>query len=144
MIAELIDPLWDSDQLCRFAWKWRISLELARRLVAMAKSWAQPLSIVSGYRTPEEQADLETEGRPTAPYELSTHGACPATGADLRITFEATDHVKALFGQSVVWAGMRWGGGSPVNDAGIPLDWNHVDLGPRSDAIAEEYRRTHP
>lgn len=27
--------------------------------------------------------------------------------------------------------GLRWGGGGPVDDIGIPVDWNHLDLGPR-------------
>ena len=86
---------------------------------------------MSGYRTREEQELLELEGRPAAEDRLSTHRSCPATGADLRLPIAADDYTQAELGRLVYLAGMRWGGGSPKNELGIPEDWNHVDLGPR-------------
>jgi len=28
--------------------------------------------------------------------------------------------------------GLRWGGGGEVDSGGIPVDWQHADLGPRT------------
>jgi len=41
--------------------------------------------------------------------------------------------MKAIWGRIAVMNGLRWGGGSrtSVEQAGIPSDWPHVDLGPR-------------
>lgn len=115
--------------------KWGISAHLARGLELMAQELAPiPLQIISGYRTPEDQAKLRAQGRPTAPDDKSTHLTCPATGADLRLpTLATTDTTKALLGRAATFVGLRWGGGSPADPGtGIPGDWNHVDLGPRS------------
>lgn len=99
------------------------------------------LQIISGYRTAAEQRELEAEGRPTAPVELSTHTVCPAQGADLRIVGSPpTTALRMAFGDAAVRAGLRWGGGSLRGPDGIPSDWNHVDLGPRQDAVAQQYR----
>lgn len=87
--------------------------------------------MISGYRTPEQQEELIREGRPAAPVELSTHTTCPATGADVRVATFPTDAIKATWGRIATEHGLRWGGGSPRDDRGIPSDWNHVDLGPR-------------
>lgn len=113
--------------------RWGISLNLALRLMHMAAELAPiPVNIISGYRTPEEQNKLRAEGRPTAANDRSTHLSCPATGADLSLPTLATiDSTKALLGRAATFAGLRWGGGSRPNSAGIPGDWNHVDLGPR-------------
>jgi len=98
------------------------------------------LQIISGARTPEEQARLEREGRPTAAYDLSTHAATDrsgcarlATGADLRSLITPTQTVKHHFGRAAFVAGLRWGGGSEFDENQIPSDWNHVDLGPRTE-----------
>lgn len=118
--------------MCALGERWMISPDLAARLTVMADYLPYPLQIISGYRTKEQQEQLEREGRPTAPEGRSTHRSCPATGADLWLpTLTPVDTVKAAFGEAAFRAGLRWGGGSPVGPAGIPQDWNHVDLGPR-------------
>jgi len=119
---------------CTLADKWGISYELAGRLVGMAANIPFGLIIYSGLRTDEQQDDLRRNGRPTAPNDRSTHLACPATGADVRFTLGAANlepQSKAQFGFFALMAGLRWGGGGPVDDRNIPVDWNHLDLGPR-------------
>lgn len=121
-----------SDDWCGLSRRWLISPELARRIVQAASFLPFNLQIISGYRSPEKQRALRYEGRPAADVDKSTHTTCPATGADLWPSIAKTRVVQATFGEAVVRAGMRWGGGSPVDPAtGIPSDWNHVDLGPR-------------
>lgn len=127
---------------------WSIEPDLARRLCLMGEVFHQntghDLRIISGHRTCDEQKDLARQGRPAAPCELSTHTIYPAQGADLRIigSFPAAS-LKQSFGAAAVTAGLRWGGGSEVDERGIPSDWNHVDLGRRTDPVAQAYRRSH-
>lgn len=128
---------------CDLIEDWGISDELARRLVIMMARFADrtghELTVISGFRSPEKQSDLDERGRPAAPCELSTHCICPATGADLRISgFPARQLILEL-GAAAILSGLRWGGGSPIED-GIPSDWPHVDLGPRTDAVAAAFR----
>lgn len=129
MLAQPLNPETDP---CQLATRWKISLQLARRLVRMASEPDLPfgLSIISGYRTPERQAEVGTlpacsSGR----RPCSTHTTCPATGADIWPSVAVTNAVKAHFGRAAVYAGLRWGGGSPLDGDGFPTDWNHVDLG---------------
>lgn len=118
--------------VCQLIERWLIDPRLAVRLVVMASKLPFPISIISGYRSPEEQAALTAQGRPTAPLGRSTHTSCPSTGADLRVGLAVTRTIQARFGLAAVESGLRWGGGSPVDpQTGIPSDWNHVDLGPR-------------
>jgi len=132
-------PIRDGDDPCVLASQWGLSLRLAARLIAMSRDALDlGLMIISGGRTCEEQMELALAGRPATDCETSTHVACPATGADLWTTPSPTDHrgnlnplVVGRFGAAAVFAGLRWGGGSPKNALGIPSDWNHVDLGPR-------------
>lgn len=133
MIPEHILPEWtlDAQAVCDLSQRWMIDVSLAARLARLASLLPFPISIISGYRTPEAQRLLEKEGK-GAPVDVSTHTSCPATGADLWPGVEPNNQVKIVFGSQVRVAGMRWGGGSPVDpDTGIPSDWNHVDLGPR-------------
>lgn len=117
--------------ICKLADKWLLCPTLASRLCAMAQLVPFKLTIISGYRSREKQFQLIRDGRPAVHPDKSTHCSCPATGADLRIDgLEPGPYEKALFGEGAVKAGLRWGGGSPAPD-GIPVDWNHVDLGPR-------------
>lgn len=118
---------------CNWLAKWGLDATLAARIVKMQTLLPWPLKIFSGRRTPAEQDALRAEGRPTAPNELSTHLSCPAaTGADLTLNLTPDNGVKIAFGLAAVQAGLRWGGGSPVDPAtGIPSDWKHVDTGPR-------------
>lgn len=116
---------------------WGIHPYLARRLLELDAIWRFDfpnlggLRIISGARTLQEQRELEASGRPAADPARSTHLTCPATGADLALGVAADDAVKLELGTRAIWIGLRWGGGSSLDARGIPLDWNHVDLGPR-------------
>jgi len=118
--------------LCREPWL--LSPTLARRLsdtlAEVSHRTGMSWSILSGYRTQEEQEQLARKGRPTAPRGCSTHTTCPATGADVQVNGFPARQFKVIFGEVAQENGLRWGGGSPL-DNGIPVDWNHVDLGPR-------------
>lgn len=113
-----------------------VSPLLAARLLTLQHWWQDRfpglggLRVISGFRTLEEQLELERQGRPAADPDKSTHLTCPATGADLELPLAPDDGLKWEFGTGVTFAGLRWGGGSRL-ERGIPLDWNHVDLGPR-------------
>lgn len=129
-LAQLIDPMHTT--VCELTERWRISRELAQALVHIARNLPFGVQIISGHRTEEEQENLREEGRPAAPPGRSTHTSCPATGADLRLTIPPANQVKIELGRVARLAGLRWGGGSPIDpDTGIPSDWNHFDLGPR-------------
>lgn len=129
-LPQRIEP-YETD-FCGVLERWMIHPRLAQALFTIAARAPFGISIISGYRSPARQAELEAQGRPTADPNLSTHLSCPAGGADVRLDVAVTDAVKATFGRLAVEAGLRWGGGSPVDQNGIPSDWNHVDLGPRS------------
>jgi len=91
------------------------------------------VEIISGWRSAAQQARLARSGRPTAPDALSTHRSCPATGVDISLGFSPTNFMKVIWGRVVFINGLRWGGGGAVDpDSLIPLDWPHVDRGPRS------------
>lgn len=127
-LPQAIDAL---TPVCDIVRRWKVDPQVADMAVRMANLVPFGLSIISGYRSPERQNELIAEGRPAAPVGLSNHTTCPARALDFRVHVTATDSVKAEFGRAAVLVGFRWGGGSPVDDAGIPSDWNHVDLGPR-------------
>lgn len=99
------------------------------------------LHVISGSRSRADQARLEDAGRPTAPFLRSTHAdqdahGCPrlSTGADLALEGLATGAHRLAFGQLATFMGLRWGGGGPVDpETGMPLDWNHLDTGSRTD-----------
>jgi len=99
---------------------------------AYVQETAGTVDIISGYRTRAEQASLGRRGRPTARDDLSTHRSCPATGVDISLGIAPTRVQKAIWGRIVVFNGLRWGGGGRVDEGGIPIDWQHVDLGPRA------------
>lgn len=134
------EPLNGADP-CAIASRWAISEELANRLKCAVDRFAGPqlpgqqpivpVQIISGARSPVDQDRLRREGRPTADNDRSTHLSCPATGADISLPFGTTRATIARWGEAVTLCGMRWGGGSAVDDVGIPSDWRHVDLGPR-------------
>ena len=131
-LREKVPTPGDRDAICAFALRWTIDQELADRIIVMQTMFPHPLQIISGYRTREEQAELERQGRPAALDHLSTHRSCPATGADLwPLGVTIVPAVKAAFGDAAMRARLRWGGGSRPDERGIPSDWNHVDLGPR-------------
>lgn len=120
---------------CDITTRWRVDPNLAQRLAVVGFRFetetGRELFILSGFRTPEEQRELERQGRPTAPVDRSNHTICPARAADVWAP-GLTDAMKATLGRIAIEAGLRWGGGSPVDpQTGIPSDWNHLDLGPR-------------
>lgn len=121
---------------CEIRQRWKVVDTLAIRAALIllgAPSWVgRGATIVSGFRSRAKQAELEQEGRPTAPFNRSTHTSCPATGLDFSLGAMPSRQAIRRFGVLVEAVGLRWGGGSPVGEDGIPSDWNHVDLGPRS------------
>lgn len=130
MLPQPIDATTDP---CQLSQRWGIDQLLAQRLVVMASNTGFGFSIISGLRTAAQQDALRAAGRPTADNDKSTHLSCPAGGADLRPHIAVTRVVQALLGQAATFAQLRWGGGSKIDaSTGIPFDWNHVDLGPRT------------
>ena len=123
---------------CALAERWRVALDTMERVWLSAQDFEREtggirVSIVSGWRSKEEQRRLGRSGRPTAPDGLSTHRSCPATGVDISLGVLASEFMKATWGRITLINGLRWGGGGPVDEKnGIPLDWQHVDRGPRS------------
>ena len=128
------EPLAGADP-CELAERWGVDLDTLTRVVASAAQFlletGRAVELISGFRTREEQRTLHRTGRPAAPDDLSTHRSCPATGVDISLGFGPTRVMKAIWGRIVVMNGLRWGGGGDVDDGGIPLDWGHVDRGPR-------------
>lgn len=120
---------------CDLAQRWGVSLATMERVAIAAEAYFEETrvrpQIISGARTRAEQASLGRAGRPTAPDSLSTHRSCPATGVDVSLGAFPTRVQKAIWGRVAVFAGLRWGGGGQVDSGGIPLDWAHVDRGPR-------------
>lgn len=130
---------------CQLAERWLIAPELADKLRRAAdlvsRAGLGELFIISGFRTCEQQAELKAKGRPAAPCDRSTHTSCPATGADVWSAAAQETHLPGIpdpsrgsrlalvsIAESV---GLRVGGGGPVDSGGLPVDWNHWDLGPR-------------
>ena len=120
---------------CDITQRWGVSLDVAQRVWLAARDFhtetGRQVWIISGFRTKAQQQRLSRQGRPTAPDELSTHRSCPATGIDISLGPRPSGFMKATWGRITLIYGLRWGGGSPVDDGGIPTDWQHVDTGPR-------------
>jgi len=117
---------------CVWLAKWGLALDLGMKLQRMQELFPTRLLIFSGFRTHEQQEELQEEGRPAAPVDVSTHTTCPATGADVRPDIAWDPAVILTFGSAAVSAGLRWGGGGPIDETGIPIDRSHLDLGPRT------------
>jgi len=129
------EHLTDSDP-CDLAQRWAVAPDTMQRVWLAAQDFevetgGRRVSIISGWRSKEEQRRLGRQGQPTAPDSLSTHRSCPATGVDISLGFMPTNFMKAIWGRITLVQGLRWGGGGPVFDNGIPVDWPHVDVGPR-------------
>lgn len=126
-----------STDVCELVGRWKIEQELAQRVKVLALQFFGGyvgIRIISGYRSPEKQTQLLNDPEyQAAPVALSNHTICPARAVDLDPVIEATGPVKAELGRCARLAGLRWGGGAPFDDAGIPVgnEWRHVDLGPR-------------
>ena len=120
---------------CELARKWGVTPGVMQRIVQAANliqmQTRAPVWITSGYRTREQQERLKVMGRPTAPDSVSTHRSCPATGVDISLGALPTREKKQVWGALVQLEGLRWGGGSQLDEHGIPSDWQHIDAGPR-------------
>lgn len=126
----------DALDAIELACRWRVSLNTMERVFQSAldfeRDTGRRVSIISGWRSPAEQRELSRRGRPTAPEDRSTHRSCPATGVDVNLGVLPSNFLKATWGRITLINGLRWGGGGPVDpDSFIPLDWPHVDMGPR-------------
>ena len=123
--------------VCDLVERWGVDVDTIRRVWLSAREFetqtgGRRVHIISGFRTREEQRRLGRQGRPTAPDDLSTHRSCPATGVDISLGLNASNFMKVTWGNIVLINGLRWGGGGAVDpDNLIPLDWRHVDGGPR-------------
>ncbi len=122
-----------ADLACR----WVVSPNTMHRVLQAALAFEMETQtrvwIISGWRSRLEQRRLGRSGRPAAPDDLSTHRSCPATGVDISLGVLPSSFLKATWGRVTLIAGLRWGGGGPVDpDSGIPVDWQHVDVGPRN------------
>ena len=123
---------------CDLAKRWAVDPDTMGRVWLSARDFefetgGRRVSIISGFRTRAEQRQLGRQGRPTAPDEVSTHRSCPATGVDISLGLNASGFLKVTWGNIVLRHGLRWGGGGPTEpDSLIPLDWRHVDRGPRN------------
>lgn len=123
------------EDVCVLALEWGVERILMNRLHMMAKLLPFKLLLVSGFRTRSEQDALSKAGD-AAPFDRSTHTTCPATGMDLQVVGwskkNAPPEIRRVFGTAAQAVGLRWGGGSRADErTGLPVDWNHVDLGPR-------------
>ena len=53
-------------------------------------------------------------------------------GVDISLGVLTSEFMKVTWGRLALINGLRWGGGGPVDRNNlIPLDWRHVDRGPR-------------
>lgn len=123
--------------VCELATRWRVAPDTMGRVQLAAAQFEQEtgrrVDIISGYRTQQQQAQLGRAGRPTAAEGRSTHRSCPATGVDVSLGVLPSNFLKATWGRITLIHGLRWGGGGELDPrTGIPLDWGHVDRGPRN------------
>ena len=122
---------------CALAERWRVSIDTMDAVWCAAARYeietgGLRVEIISGWRSRFEQRHLGRQGRPTAPDALSTHRSCPATGVDISLGVLPSGFMKVTWGRLAGICGLRWGGGGPTEpDSLIPLDWPHVDRGPR-------------
>ena len=138
-IPDYIPPCPEPQMLHYLQEVWGLSLELACRFLAF-RQWLHRMGppmtvlIISGRRTAEDQAELKRRGRPAADPHLSTHvprpGEVGSTGLDIDIW---PDHDSAWVWVSLAAeaTGLRHGGGSAIDESGLPSDKNHLDLGPK-------------
>ncbi len=125
----------NQENFCELARRWGVAVDTMKRVAFAAADYqletGGEVQIVSGSRTPSQQQRLRRMGRPTAPDDQSTHLSCPATGVDVSLGFAPSRFEIATWGRITLVHGLRWGGGGKVDEAGIPLDWQHVDMGRR-------------
>jgi len=123
------------DDWCDLASRWGVAGDTMKRVAMAASDYkletGGQVLMVSGFRTPHDQAALRRAGRPVASNDRSTHLSCPATGSDISLGLGASRFQIATWGRIALVNGLRWGGGGKVDEGGIPVDWQHVDRGPR-------------
>ena len=121
---------------CDLARRWVVAADTMKQVALAAIQYCMEtgggqVEIVSGARTPAEQQRLRRSGRPAAPDDRSTHLSRPATGVDINLGLGATNFQIVTWGCIAMQEGLRWGGGGGGNEAGVPVNWQHVDGGPR-------------
>jgi len=123
---------------CELAERWQVDPDTMRRVWGAAHDYethtgGRRVEIISGWRSAAEQRQLGRRGRPVAADDVSTHRSCPATGVDISLGLLPSGFMKHTWGRIVFTHGLRWGGGSQLDpDTGTPIDWPHVDRGPRN------------
>ena len=133
MIPTRIAPEANCERIAGLASQWKLDAVLALKLHLLAPQLPFGISIISDYRTADEQAALAKKpGVTAARDDLSTHRSCPPTGADIKVHVPLTDAVKRKIGAAAAQVGLRWGGGAR-RENGIPIgnEWAHLDMGPR-------------
>lgn len=115
--------------------RWKLDPSFIYRLQLAAEDFEREtrrtVVLISGWRSRLEQERLGRSGRPAAPDNVSTHRSCPATGADVSFGHGVVRIEKHIWGRILMLNGLRMGGGSKLDENGIPTDWQHVDAGPR-------------
>ena len=118
---------------------WRVDCQLSDIIAAILtevdhETLRSP-HVISGYRTRAEQAELKRRGRPTAPDDLSNHRVLPSRAVDVSLGAVPSKDMKWALGRAIQRWGLRWGGGSKLDESDIPTDWQHIDFGPRPPGI---------
>lgn len=120
---------------CDIQNEWKLDPVLAERVSRVLNEFEhatnRSVRITSGFRTFAQQDALRRSGRPTAPNNVSNHTICPARAVDISLGFAPTRALKHWLGNMATKHGLRWGGGSPLDEDYIPSDWQHLDLGAR-------------
>ncbi len=127
------------DAVCALASRWGITVDLAGAVVRAQGELPFEIWIFSGSRGREQQEAISS-----TPFDRSGHAdqevnGCPrlSTAVDVQPISPAVRVLPAgvaQMGAALTLQGLRWGGGAPVDDRGIPVGnerW-HVDLGARS------------
>ena len=120
----------------RFRSQWGLAESTANKALALGQCFTEltgaALWIISGHRTEEEQRKLQSDpDSMAAPVNVSTHTVFPATGFDIGFDFDPPEGHKGILGTCARCVGLRWGGGSPIDDKGFPVDFRHFDEGRR-------------
>ncbi len=127
------------EEICALASRWGVTADLAGAVVRAQGELPFDIWIFSGSRGREQQEEVSA-----TPFDRSTHAdvevnGCPrlSTAVDvlpISPALRIDDVFTAQMGAALTRQGLRWGGGAPVDDRGIPVAnerW-HVDLGARS------------
>ncbi len=127
------------EEVCALASRWGIMVDLAWAVVRAQGELSFEIWIFSGSRDREHQEAISS-----TPFDRSTHAdqevnGCPRLSSAVDVqpispAMRIDDVLTAQMGAALTRQGLRWGGGAPSDDRGIPVAnerW-HVDLGARS------------